>query len=118
MPARPAMRTCCWSSSMSAAERFDEAEAARRLGISKATLARVRLAGGIHPIRIGPRVIRYTQAILDEYEQKCRNVSAKLETSGSASVPARSSGAARGTTSALDRQSAHLLAQRTFKKAS
>lgn len=52
-------------------EKFDEAEAARRLTISKATLSRERLAGRIHPIRIGPRVIRYTQEILDEYRRRC-----------------------------------------------
>lgn len=99
-------------------EKFDEAEAARRLDISKSTLTRARLRGEIFPIRIGPRVIHYTQAILDEYEQQCRNVSEKSETTGSASGPARTSGAGRGTTPQLDRQSAHLLAQRIFKKAS
>jgi hypothetical protein len=54
-------------------EKFDEAEAARSLIVSKATLARERLAGHIHPIRIGPRVIRYTQEILDEYRRQCPN---------------------------------------------
>lgn len=52
-------------------EKFDEAEAAKRLTVSKATLARERLAGRIHPIRIGPRIIRYTQEILDEYRRRC-----------------------------------------------
>lgn len=103
---------------MSAAEKFDEAEAAKRLGVSKSTLTRERMRGAILPIRIGPRVIQYTQAILDEYEQQCRNVSAKSETSGSASGQDRSSGAERGSTAQPDKQSAHLLAQRIFKKAS
>jgi hypothetical protein len=60
---------------MSAADKFDapfdEAEAARRLNVSKATLARERLSGRIHPMRIGQRVIRYTQEILDEYRRSC-----------------------------------------------
>ena len=107
---------------MSAAEDFrcpfTEAEAARRLGVSKATLSRERLAGRIKPIRIGQRIIRYTDEILDEYLQQCRNASAKSETTGSASGPAPSSGAARGTTPSLDRQSAHHLAQMTFKRQS
>lgn len=103
---------------MSAADRFDEAEAARRLDVSKATLQRRRLAGDIHPIRIGPRIIRYTQEILDEYEARCRNAPDKLENTGSRVALVRSSGAELGTTTPLDRQSAHLLAQRTFKKAS
>lgn len=64
---------------MGAAEKipFSEAEAAHRLGISKPTLARLRLAGQIHPMRIGPRIIRYTDEILDEYRQQCRNAPAK-----------------------------------------
>lgn len=52
------------------AEKFDEAEAARRLGISKATLSRARLAGDVFPMRHGKRVIRYTEAILDEYRNR------------------------------------------------
>ena len=99
-------------------ERFGEAEAARRLGISKATLARARLAGHIHPMRFGPRTIRYTQQILDEYEQRCRNAPAKSETTGSARGAAPSSGAEPGTTPPLDRHAASLLAQQTFRKAS
>ena len=99
-------------------ERFDEAEAARRLTISKAALQRERIRGNIHPIRIGPRIIRYTQAILDEYEQRCRNVPAKLESSGLPADPAPSSGAGPGTTPPLDRHDAHRLAQTIFKRAS
>lgn len=107
---------------MSAAEKlelpFTEAEAARKLGVSKATLTRDRLAGKIHPMRFGQRVIRYTDAILEEYRQQCRNAPDKSETTGSAKGPDRSSGAAPGTTPALDRQSAHRLAQAIFKRPS
>lgn len=99
-------------------DRFNEAEAARRLKISKASLSRERLRGNIHPIRIGPRLIRYTQAILDEYEQRCRNVPDKSENTGSVSAPAPSSGVGRGTTPSLDKHDAHRLAQTIFKRAS
>ena len=97
---------------------FDEAEAARRLGVSKATLSRERLAGKIHPMRHGQRVIRYNDAILDEYRESCRNAPAKLATTGLPNAPAPSSGAGRGTTPGLGRQDAHRLAQTIFSKAS
>lgn len=99
-------------------DKFSEAEAATRLNISKSTLVRERMAGRIHPIRIGQRVIHYTQAILDEYEQRCRNVSEKSEITGLASGQVPSSGAGRGSTKPLDKHDAHLLAQRMFKRAS
>ena len=95
-----------------------EAEAAERLGISKATLARERLAGHVHPIRIGQRIIRYTDSILDEYLRQCRNTPAKAATSGYPSDRGRTTGAAPGTTPTPDRRDAHLLAQQTFRKAS
>jgi hypothetical protein len=47
--------------------RFTEAEAAVRLGISKASLMRERVAGRIRPYRFGSRTFRYTEEILDEY---------------------------------------------------
>lgn len=97
---------------------FDETEAARKLGISKATLSRERLAGKIHPMRHGQRIIRYTDAILDEYRELCRNAPDKLETSGSRKGPAPVSGAERGTTHGLDKHDALRLAQTTFRKAS
>lgn len=97
---------------------YDEAEAARRLGMSKASLIRERLAGHITPFRFGERIIRYTDDILEEYKQRCRNASAKSETTGSANGPGPSSGAGRGTTQLLDRQDAHRLLQRMLKKAS
>lgn len=97
---------------------FDEAEAARRLGVSKATLARERLAGKVHPMRIGQRVIRYTDAILDEYREQCRNAPDKLETTGLPSDRGPASGAGRGMTPPPDKHDAHRLAQRIFRKAS
>jgi hypothetical protein len=105
---------------MGAAEKmpqyFGEAEAARKLTISKALLARERLAGRIHPMRMGQRVIRYTDEILDEYRRLCRNAPDKSATTGSASGRDRSNGAEPGTTPPLDRQSAHRLAQQTFRR--
>ena len=95
---------------------FTEAEAAGKLGISKSTLIRERLAGKIHPIRMGARIIRYTDSILAEYQIQCRNAPDKSATSGSASGPDRRNGAERGTTPALDKQSAHLLAQTIFRR--
>jgi hypothetical protein len=97
---------------------FDEAEAARRLGVSKATVMRERVAGKIHPMRIGQRVIRYTESILDEYREKCRNAPAKSATTGSASAVDRSNGAERGSTPKLDKRDAHRLAQAIFKRRS
>lgn len=104
-----------------AARQFDlyhEAEAARRLGISKASLTRERLAGRIHPIRMGQRIIRYTDEILDEYLRQCRNAPEQSETTGSPKGQAPASGAGRGTTPALDKRDALHLAQTIFKKAS
>ena len=97
---------------------FSEAEAARRLTISKSTLVRERLAGKIHPIRMGSRIIRYTEAILEEYRCRCRNTPDRLATTGSASGPDRRNGAELGTTQPHDRQSAHRLAQTIFKRRS
>jgi hypothetical protein len=104
---------------MGAAEKlepmFTEDEAARRLGVSKASLTRERLAGKIAAIRMGRRIIRYTDSILAEYQNKCRTAPGNLETTGSVSARAPTPGAERGTTPALDRQSAHRLALATFK---
>ena len=97
---------------------FDEAEAARRLGVSKATLMRERVAGKIHPMRIGQRVIRYTESILDEYREQCRNAPARSATTGSASAEAQISGVERGSTQKLDKRDAHRLAQTIFKRRS
>lgn len=97
---------------------FDEAVAARKLGVSKATLTRERLAGRVHPIRMGARIIRYTDEILDEYLSRCRNAPDKSETTGSPSERGQTAGIERGTTKLLDRQDAHRLAQATFRRPS
>lgn len=55
---------------MSAAEKLTEEQAARHLGISKASLTRARYRGEIYPIRMGQKIIRYTHEILDEYRQR------------------------------------------------
>lgn len=93
-----------------------EAQAAADLGISKATLARDRAAGKVAPIIHGKRTIRYTESILREYQQQCRTVSDKSETTGLASAPVRNFGNERGSTSALDRRDAHRLALVTFRR--
>ncbi|WP_101927036.1 MULTISPECIES: helix-turn-helix transcriptional regulator [Luteimonas] len=95
---------------------FSETEAAERLNISKATLARERIAGRIRPIRIGTRIIRYTDEIIEEYLQQCR---APAHTDGNADSSARSAQKSRGApglTQTVSRSDAHLLALRTFRK--
>lgn len=105
---------------MSAAEDlhipFDEAEAARRLGMSKATLMRERVAGRVNPMRFGQRVIRYTEEILEEYRQSCRRGLDKSATSGSVREKAQTPGAGHGSIPTLGKQDAHHLAQAIFKK--
>ncbi|ALR03075.1 hypothetical protein OY18_06650 [Xylella fastidiosa] len=95
---------------------YGEGEATRRLCISKTTLTRERIAGWIHPIRISTRIYRYSNQIIEEYIQQCRNVQDKLGNTGSASAQVPKIGAALGLTPLPDRQTAHLLAQRIFKK--
>jgi len=95
---------------------FDEAEAARRLGMSKATLMRERVAGRINPMRFGQRLIRYTEEILEEYRQLCRSGLDKSVTSGSAKGKALMPGAGHGSMPTLGKQDAHHLAQSIFKK--
>lgn len=97
---------------------FTEAEAAGRLEISKATLMRDRIAGKVHPIRYGKRVIRYTDAILAEYQESCRNAPEKSAGTGSRSAQAPHSGAERGTTATPDKRDVHRLAQTIFKRQS
>ncbi|HXS04874.1 MAG TPA: DNA-binding protein [Rhodanobacter sp.] len=77
---------------------------------------RERIAGRIHPYRIGQRIIRYTDAILNEYLESCRNVSEKSVTTGSPNGQAPRNGAERGTTPTLGRRDAHHLAQTIFKR--
>lgn len=105
---------------MTAAEKlpdlFTEAEAAKRMGISKATLTRERMANRIGAIRIGQRVIRYTDEILREYLRQCE--SGKSATTGYRKGRDQDSGAEPGSTPLLDRPSAHRLAQATFGKRS
>ncbi|KAJ4853174.1 helix-turn-helix transcriptional regulator [Xylella fastidiosa] len=105
---------------MSAAEKlpelYTEEEAARRLLVSKATLTRERMAGRIHPIRISTRIYRYSNQIIEEYIQQCRNVQDKSGNTGSVGVPTLKTGIEHGASLLLDGQSAHLLAQRIFKK--
>lgn len=102
--------------SASLPEQFTETEAARKLGIGRSLLMRERAAGKIRPIRYGVKKIRYTIAILEEYQQLCRSGLDKLGNSGSANDPAPITGAEHGSTPALDRHDAHRLAQAMFKR--
>lgn len=95
---------------------FNEAQAAKKLGISKSLLMRERARGRVHPIRYGQRVIRYTDEILIEYQQLCRSGLDKLANTGSANDQALSNGVEHGSTPALGRQDAHHLAQAMFKR--
>ncbi len=71
-------------------ELLTETVAAQRLGVSKATLSRERLAGKIHPIRMGQRIIRYTDAILTEYRNRCPdNLDELLATASMCRTPLR-----------------------------
>lgn len=87
---------------------FDEAEAARRLGVSKATVTRERCAGKIRPYRIGKRVIRYTDKILGDYLETCL--------SGPATSIDGVSAKKRATKVMARFDQDHLLAQAVFKK--
>ncbi len=95
---------------------YGEGEATRRLYISKTTLTRERIAGRIHPIRISTRIYRYSNQILEEYIQQCRNVLEKSGIIGSASALVPKIGAALSLMLLPDKQTAHLFAQRIFKK--
>lgn len=96
---------------------FSETEAAERLGISKATLARERIAGHVCPIRIGTRIIRYTDEIIGEYLQQCRTPATSGDGKASpAARPATNSRSAASIKQTLSRSDAHQLALRTFRK--
>jgi hypothetical protein len=99
-------------------DEFDEAEAARRLGISKATLSRDRLAKKVFPIVYGKRTIRYNKAILEEYRALCRKGLDKSGSTGSANDPAPTAGAEPGSTPQLGKRDAHRLAQAILKRGS
>lgn len=92
-----------------------EQQAADRLGFSKATLTRERLAGKIHYMRQGARIIRYKQEFLDEYELKCTNGLDKSVNTGSVKGVAVSNGVGLGSIQKLDKQDVHHLAQSIFK---
>jgi excisionase family DNA binding protein len=104
---------------------LSERESAAALGVSIETLRRLRRAGAITFTRIGGR-IRYTEDHLLAYIEKetraCRENPqtdpARSGISGSADGPTPPPGAAPGSIHNLDRQSAHRLAQRIFRKRS
>jgi predicted DNA-binding transcriptional regulator AlpA len=50
---------------------FDRAALCSRWGVSLSTLKRRETAGGLKPIRIGSRIIRYRESDILEYEEKC-----------------------------------------------
>ncbi len=96
-----------------------EKEAAKMLGISLATIRRVRDSGKITFRRLGGS-IKYTEADLFEYLDngrvpcKTSNTRDKSENTGCHSEMDRALGAEPGSTSVHDKQSAHRLAQTTF----
>jgi len=100
-----------------------EKEAARMLDISLATIRRVRDSGKIAFQRVS-KSIRYTEADLFEYLDngrvpcKTSNTKDKSEISGCHSEKDRTPGAGHGSTSVLDKQSAHRLALKIFSKPS
>jgi Helix-turn-helix domain len=94
---------------------FNEAEAARRLGVSKATLTRERAAGRIHPYCIGQRVIRYTDEILGEYLETCRVAPRVPAVRALTKRLDTNVGRRRSETPMLSREDGHLLARATFK---
>ena len=104
-----------------------EEPAAKALGISVATLQRIRKRGEIAARRIGRRW-RYTAADLIEYQERqkvpaCPQPSVdnpKLRDIGSANAPTPTIGAPHGTRTAeaIDKHDALRLAQLTFGKPS
>lgn len=95
-----------------------EQEAADRLGVSKATIERIRKRGEIRFTKVGSR-IRYRAEYVDEYlalqeTAPCRSASAKSDRTGLVSVTALQTGTRSGSTPSLDRRDALLTAQRTF----
>jgi excisionase family DNA binding protein len=103
---------------------YREAEAAKALGTSVDTLRRERQRGNIAYTRIGGG-IRYTETHLNDYiqnrtTQRCHASAtsdpSRSATGGSAVAPTPQCGAELGSTPALDKHAAHLLAQATFKR--
>ena len=100
-----------------------EKEAAEALGVSKATLVRLRRAGRITFTRIRGR-IRYTEdhllAYIEGETQTCREnertAPARSGTTGSAAGRTRPPGAGRGSIPQVDRSAAHRLAKTIFGK--
>lgn len=96
-----------------------EKEAAKWIGRSVFTLARMRKRGEIGFAKIGNSV-RYTVEDLETYIQSvsklpCQQTVSKSENTISPSTKAPPFGKPLGTTPIPDKQSAYLLAQKTFK---
>lgn len=93
---------------------FSEAEAATRLGVSLATMQRIRKRGEIRFMMIGGRP-RYRQAFINEYlaaqeVPPCPRENptpARSETTGRPAALAARNGAGRGSTPTLDRRAEH-----------
>jgi hypothetical protein len=102
-------------------ELLSEAEAAGELGVSVATMRRLRQAGGIRYTRVRMR-IKYTRPFLIDYLERetqglCEgnpNESSKSALTGSANDLTRQTGAEPGSTVSLTKQSAQALALRTL----
>lgn len=96
---------------------YTEREVADYLEVSIETVRRERRRGNISHTKIGKK-IRYTQQHIQEYlhEQTCPANDSKSETTGSQSGQTAQSGAQPGSTTLVDKQNVHHLAQQTFKK--
>ena len=100
---------------------YNESDAAKAIGIHPVTLKRIRLAGGIAHIRLGPRAIRYfgfqiadhlIEAITCTLEKTPPTAS---EITSSPSAPAARPGIAAGTTQKPDAHTALHLARQALK---
>lgn len=100
---------------------LDEKAAAKRLGVSPFTLARLRKAGEIAFAEIGGRILYPSSAIPAfinaKTVQPCQSMNdLKSKVSGSPAIPTAPSGKQLGMTETPGKLSAHHLAQKIFKK--
>lgn len=100
---------------------LDEKTAAKQLGMSAFTLARLRKLGQIAHVKIGGKV-RYPASAIPAYiasktVQPCTKTNdLKSKVSGSPAIPTAPSGKQLGMTETPGKLSAHHLAQKIFKK--
>lgn len=103
-----------------ASDRMSEQKAADWLGVSVFTLQRIRKRGEIGHAKVGNRA-QYTLEDLETYvasksSKPCQKTVSKSEPTTSPSTKTPLYGKPLGSTPVPDKQSAFLLAQKTFKK--